>query len=117
MSKLRLADCRPFFEAVVEKSNEMGVGVCSAVVNSEGHHIALERTDDAGFILPEFAIAKAFTVCAFRAVSARFPDGVVIQKWFLEALTPEVDRLIQRLASAVCWAHILVGFPAPKAAP
>jgi uncharacterized protein GlcG (DUF336 family) len=84
MSKLRLADCRPFFEAVVEKSNEMGVGVCSAVVNSEGHLIALERTDDAGFILPEFAIAKAFTVCAFRAVSARFPDGVVIQKWFQE---------------------------------
>jgi uncharacterized protein GlcG (DUF336 family) len=37
MSKLRLADCRPFFEAVVEKSNEMGVGVCSAIVNSEGH--------------------------------------------------------------------------------
>jgi hypothetical protein len=29
----------------------------------------------------------------------------------------EVDRLIQRLASAVCWAHILVGFPAPEAAP
>ena len=25
MSKLQLADCRPFFEAVVEKSNEMGV--------------------------------------------------------------------------------------------
>ena len=84
MSKLQLADCRPFFDAVVEKSNEMGVGVCSAVVNSEGHLIALERTDDAGFILPEFAIAKAFTVCAFRAVSARFPDGVVIQKWFQE---------------------------------
>ena len=60
ISKLRLVDCRPFFEAVVEKSNEMGVGVCSAVVNSEGHLIALERTDDAGFILPEFAIAKAF---------------------------------------------------------
>ena len=84
MSKLRLADCRPFFEAVVEKSTEMGVGVCSAVVGPEGHLIALERTDLGGFILPEFAIAKAFTICAFRAVSPRFPDGVVIQKWFQE---------------------------------
>jgi uncharacterized protein GlcG (DUF336 family) len=84
MSKLRLADCRPFFEAIVEKADEMGVGVCSAVVGPEGHLIALERTDNAGFILPEFAIAKAFTICAFRAVSPRFPDGVVIQKWFQE---------------------------------
>jgi len=84
MSKLRLAECRPFFQAVDEKATEMGVGVCSAVVNAEGHLIALERTDLGGFILPDFAIAKAFTVCAFRAVSPRFPDGVVIQKWFQE---------------------------------
>src|SRR5262245_10684794 len=84
MNRLRLADCRPFFDAVVEKSTEMGVGVCSAVVNAEGHLIALERTDLGGFILPEFAVAKAYTVCAFRAVSPRFPDGVVIQKWFQE---------------------------------
>ncbi len=84
MGKLRLADCRPFFEAVSEKATEMGVDVCSAVVNAEGHVIALERMDNAGFILPDFAIAKAFTVCAFRAVSPRFPDGVVIQKWFQE---------------------------------
>ena len=33
-----------------------------------------------------------------------------------EAQTPEFDRLIQRLASAVCRAP-LVGFPAPEAAP
>jgi uncharacterized protein GlcG (DUF336 family) len=84
MAKLRLAECRPFFDAVAEKSEEMGVGVCSAVVNAEGHLIALERTDLGGFILPDFAIAKAYTICAFRAVSPRFPDGVVIQKWFQE---------------------------------
>ena len=42
MSKLRLVECRPFFDAVLEKSTEMGVGVCSAVVNAEGHVIALE---------------------------------------------------------------------------
>jgi glc operon protein GlcG len=82
MSKLRLAECRPFFDAVVEISTKMGVGCCSAVVGPEGHLIALERTDLGGFILPEFAIAKAYTICAFRAVSPRFPDGVVIQKWF-----------------------------------
>src|SRR6476620_12212553 len=44
MTKLRLAECRPFFDAVVEKATEMGVGVCSAVVNAEGHVIALEPT-------------------------------------------------------------------------
>ncbi len=84
MSKLRLAECRPFFDGVVEKATEMGVKVCAAVVDPSGHLIALERMDDAGFILPEFAVAKAFTICAFRAVSPRFPDGVVIQKWFQE---------------------------------
>jgi glc operon protein GlcG len=84
MSKLLLADCRPFFEAIIEKATEVGVSVCTAVVGPEGHVIALERMDGAGFILPEFAIAKAFTICAFRAVSPRFPNGVVIQKWFQE---------------------------------
>ena len=78
MNRLRLAECRPFFDAVVEKSEEMQVGVCSAVVGPDGHLIALERTDRGAFILPEFAIAKAFTICAFRAVSPRFPDGVVV---------------------------------------
>lgn len=84
MNKLRLAECRPFFDAVLEKATAMRVGVCSAIVNAEGHLISLERTDLGGFILPDFAIAKAFTACAFRAVSPRFPDGLVIQKWFQE---------------------------------
>jgi len=30
------------------------------------------------------AIAKAFTVAAFRSMSPRFPDGLVIQQWFKE---------------------------------
>ena len=89
MSKLRLAECRVFFEGVLEKSLELGVGVCSAVVSAEGHLIALERTDLGGFMLAEFAQAKAYTVCAFRAVSPRFQDGVVIQKWF-QARNPQV---------------------------
>jgi uncharacterized protein GlcG (DUF336 family) len=40
--------------------------------------------DDAGFITPETAIGKAFTVAAFRSMSPRFPDGLVIQQWFKE---------------------------------
>ena len=40
--------------------------------------------DDAGFITPDTAKSKAFTVAAFRSMSPRFQDGLVIQKWFEE---------------------------------
>src|SRR5262249_30522026 len=40
--------------------------------------------DDAGFITPDTALAKAYTVAAFRSMSPRFPDGLVIQQWFKE---------------------------------
>jgi uncharacterized protein GlcG (DUF336 family) len=84
MSKLRAAECREFFKAVIEKADEMRVPISVAVVGPEGHIIAVERMDDAGFITPETAIAKAYTVAAFRSMSPRFPDGLVIQQWFKE---------------------------------
>ena len=84
MAKLRAVECREFIQAVVEKAAEMGVPVSVAVVGPEGHLIAVERMDDAGFITPDTAIAKAFTVAAFRSMSPRFPDGLVIQQWFKE---------------------------------
>lgn len=84
MAKLRAAECREFIDAVVEKAGAMGVPVSIAVVGPEGHLIAVERMDEAGFITPETAIAKAFTVAAFRSMSPRFPDGLVIQQWFKE---------------------------------
>ena len=84
MAKLRAADCREFIKAVIEKADTMKVPVSVAVVGPEGHLIAVERMDEAGFITPETAIAKAFTVAAFRSMSPRFPDGLVIQQWFKE---------------------------------
>jgi uncharacterized protein GlcG (DUF336 family) len=84
MAKLRAVECRQFIQAVVEKAAEMGVPVSVAVVGPEGHLIAVERMDEAGFITPDTAIAKAFTVAAFRSMSPRFPDGLVIQQWFKE---------------------------------
>src|SRR5689334_9278465 len=84
MAKLRAAECRQFIQAVVEKAEAMRVPISVAVVGPEGHLIAVERMDDAGFITPETAIAKAFTVAAFRSMSPRFPDGLVIQQWFKE---------------------------------
>ncbi len=84
MAKLRAAECREFIKAVVEKAGEMGVPISVAVVGPEGHLIAVERMDDAGFITPDTAIAKAYTVAAFRSMSPRFPDGLVIQQWFKE---------------------------------
>ena len=84
MAKLKAAECREFIKAVVEKADEMGVPISVAVVGPEGHLIAVERMDDAGFITPDTAIAKAFTMAAFRSMSPRFPDGLVIQQWFKE---------------------------------
>ena len=84
MTKLTLAECRKFIDAVIHKADEMGVPVSIAIVGPEGHLIALERMDDAGFITPDTARAKAFTVAAFRSMSPRFPDGLVIQQWFKE---------------------------------
>jgi glc operon protein GlcG len=84
MVKLRAAECREFIKAVVEKAEIMHVPVSIAIVGPEGHLIAVERMDEAGFITPETDIAKAFTVAAFRSMSPRFPDGLVIQQWFKE---------------------------------
>ena len=82
--KVTVAECREFFKHVWDKAREMGVPVSMAVVNAEGHLIALERMEDAGFITAEIAYAKAFTVAAFRSMSPRFPDGLVIRRWFQE---------------------------------
>ena len=84
MAKLRVAECREFIKVVIEKAEEIGAPVAIAVVNAEGHLLALERMDEAGFITPEIAWGKAFTVAAFRSMSPRFPDGLVIQQWFKE---------------------------------
>src|SRR5476649_906385 len=84
ITKLRAVECREFIKAAIEKAEEMGVPVSIAIVGPEGHLIALERMDDAGFVTPETSWAKAYTVAAFRSMSPRFPDGLVIQQWFKE---------------------------------
>lgn len=84
MARLRALECRAFFDAVAEKATEMGAPVSIAIVGPEGNLIALERMDEAGFITPETAWSKAYTVAAFRSMSPRFPDGLVIQQWFKE---------------------------------
>ena len=84
MAKLRAVECRQFIPTVIEKAESMGVPVSIAVVGPEGNIIAVERMDEAGFVTPETAIAKAYTVAAFRSMSPRFPDGLVIQQWFKE---------------------------------
>jgi len=84
MATLKAVECREFIRGVVEKAEEMRVPVSIACVTDGGHLIALERMDEAGFITAEIAWAKAYTACAFRAMSPRFPDGLVIQQWFKE---------------------------------
>jgi uncharacterized protein GlcG (DUF336 family) len=84
MAILRAVECREFIKTVSDKAEEMRVPVSIAVVNDGGHLIALERMDEAGFITAEMAWGKAYTAVAFRALSPRFPDGLVIQQWFKE---------------------------------
>jgi glc operon protein GlcG len=84
MAKVLVAECREFMKAASEKAAEMGVPVSIAVVGPEGHLLALERMDEAGFITPDIARSKAYTVAAFRSMSPRFPDGLAIQHWFKE---------------------------------
>ena len=84
MARLRVAECRLFIQAVAEKAEEMGVPVSVAIVGPEGHLIALERMDEAGWITPETAWAKAYTMAAFRSMSPRFQDGLVTQHWLRE---------------------------------
>lgn len=84
MAHIKIAECREFFLAVTEKATQMGVPLAMAVVSAEGHLIALERMDGAGFITPDTARAKAYTAAAFRSMSPRFQDGLVIQQWFKE---------------------------------
>ena len=84
MAKLKVEECRAFIQAASEKAREMGVPVAIAVVTAEGNLLALERMDDAGFTTPDIARAKAYTVAAFRSMSPRFQDGLIIQQWFKE---------------------------------
>ncbi|MBV1797309.1 heme-binding protein [Siccirubricoccus sp. G192] len=84
MAKLFAAECRAFIQAVVEKAAAMRVPVSVALVGPEGHLIALERMDEAGWITPETAWAKAHTMSAFRSMSPRFQDGLVTQQWLRE---------------------------------
>ena len=113
MAKLRAVECREFIKAVVEKAEEMGVPVSIAVVGPEGHLIALERMDEAGFITPDTAVAKAFTVAAFRSMSPRFPDGLVIQQWFKErnpqlliSLAAMTNGKIAASGGGAVWRHL-----------
>jgi glc operon protein GlcG len=84
MAMLQAVVCREFIKAVVANADEMGMPVSIAVVGPERHLIVVERIDEAGFITPDTAIAKAYTMAAFRSMSPRFPDGLVMQQWFKE---------------------------------
>lgn len=83
-ARLSAVECREFIRVVTHKAGEMRVPVSVAIVGPEGNLISLERMDDAGFVTPETAWSKAYTVAAFRSMSPRFPNGLVIQQWFKE---------------------------------
>lgn len=84
MAQIPAVERHAFIQAVSEKATQMQVPVAIAIVNQEGHLLSLERMDNAGFITPEIAWSKAFTVAAFRAMSPRFADGQLIAQWFKE---------------------------------
>ena len=84
MAKLRAVECREFIKAVVEKADEMGVPVSVAVVGPEGPPDRGRAHGRRRLHHPGHRHRQGLTVAAFRSMSPRFPDGLVIQQWFKE---------------------------------
>lgn len=56
------------------KANELGVQAAIVVVDGAGHLAGAIRMDDALWITPEIAQAKAVTAAAFRATTAELEE-------------------------------------------
>lgn len=71
-------------EAGMAKARELGFRVAIAVVDDGGHLVASHRMDDAIWIAPEIARAKATAAAAFRSTTLDLEDRFTKRLLFAE---------------------------------
>jgi glc operon protein GlcG len=116
VAKLRAVECRQFIQAVTEKAEEIGAPVAIAIVNGEGHVLAIERMDDAGFIAPEernpqiLINASALTngqVYVSGGCAPIFKGDEMVGAYGIAGGTSDEDEAMGRYArEKLGWAHM-----------
>ncbi|MBY4573076.1 DNA polymerase III subunit delta' [Gordonia paraffinivorans] len=66
ISRIDLAEARALIDAATERSLEIGVPMCIAVVDESGYLVAFDRMDTAKITSVSIAIDKAFTAAGAR---------------------------------------------------
>jgi uncharacterized protein GlcG (DUF336 family) len=72
--RLDIAEARLALQAAAERADEIGVPMCTAVVDDAGVLIAFERMDGGKVSSVSIAIDKAFTAAAARNPTAFYGD-------------------------------------------
>ncbi|MGC4934097.1 GlcG/HbpS family heme-binding protein [Gordonia sp. DT30] len=75
VSRIDLTEAKTLIDAATERSREIGVPMCIAVVDESGYLVAFDRMDDAKITSVSIAIDKAFTAAGARNTTA-FYGGV-----------------------------------------
>jgi uncharacterized protein GlcG (DUF336 family) len=70
-----LSDARAILEAVEHEAQDLGVGVCAAVVDEGGNPVATMRMDGAQLGAYQLALDKAWTAAAFHAPTEEWAEG------------------------------------------
>jgi uncharacterized protein GlcG (DUF336 family) len=69
------------------KAREMGLGISVAVVDAAGHVVSLVRMDNAGWLSPDIAHAKAYATAGFRRDTEQMLQRLKGKEVFATALT------------------------------
>ena len=83
-SILILEDAKKMAEKAVQKANEIGIKISVAIYDVNGHLVLLERMDGAAWIIPDLAMAKAYTAVAFRLLGEKYSDSGAVGRNFAE---------------------------------
>ena len=75
-----------YIEVGMAKARELGFRVAIAVVDDGGHLVASHRMDDAIWIAPEIARAKATAAAAFRSTTLDLEDRFTKRLLFAESV-------------------------------